>query len=68
MHEKYNKLLNAVKEPKPPHFRYGQYVFVRAYEFFPAECTKITGSNELDPFHNDGNVDKFLEYLYATNN
>ena len=64
---KYSKLLAAIKEPKSPHLRYGQYVFIRAYEFFPEECTKITGKKQLDPFYNDENVDKFLEHLYATN-
>lgn len=47
---------------KYPDWRLGQNYFNSLYEIAPEIAKGITGT-ENDPFHHDGNLDKFLQEI-----
>ena len=46
-----------------PEWRYGQTVFNVMYDLYPEKANKYRGSS-IDPFHNDDNVDEFIDACF----
>ncbi len=59
-----NNILQLAEETikEHPHLKKGQVVFNVIYEMFPDIGNNIRAS-EIDPSHNDDNIDCFFNYL-----
>jgi len=56
------KLLELIKQRKSEHERLGQAVFNFCLYLF-TERTEMCRATNLDPFHNDKNIDVFLDFV-----
>ena len=54
--------LRAEAEHRPPHLRYGQFIYCRTFELFPDVACKINAS--ADCFNDDTKVGDYLHSLY----
>jgi hypothetical protein len=60
--ERINKLVMDVNN-KPSEWRWGQAYFNYALQLFPIKAEECRGDDSIDPFHNDNNINKFVEFV-----
>jgi hypothetical protein len=59
--KEYCDFVNKVNGEIPPNFRRGQYAYITLWNTDKKICSDVEGI--ADPYHNDGNIPKFLEAL-----
>lgn len=59
----YRELRNKYFSPDCKEWRFGQTVFNTMHMLYPAVADKFRGTS-IDPFHNDDNMDEFIEKCF----